>query len=300
MKAVDSLLTGLIDYAGLFPPASQEMRPAIEGYAALRSGPDRSALGRFILPVARLSEFEEQARDLLPRGAEPWLLSVLVPEDVRTAGERMLKFNCHHWSGSEDGHAIIDVAELKASSVEEIERQHEELPGFFTRYFEIPLARDVDSLVRAIGRVGARAKVRTGGVRSDAIPPARELIAFMAACQREQVPFKATAGLHHAIRGSYNLTYEPNSATGTMYGFLNVFLAAALLRAGESEATALAALEEGDPSAFAFSDDAVAWRGHRISNADVRAMRERFAISFGSCSFREPVDELTQLISAHA
>jgi hypothetical protein len=80
-----------------------------------------------------------------------------------------------------------------------------------------------------------------------------------------------------------------------MYGFLNVFTAAALLYSGESEETALAVVEETDPSAFRFEDDAIEWRGKRVTTAQILASRAELAISFGSCSFREPVDELAHL-----
>jgi hypothetical protein len=159
-------------------------------------------------------------------------------------------------------------------------------------YFEIPTKGDVSPLVKAIAGAGARAKIRTGGVTPESIPPAAEVIDFIVACRRESVPFKATAGLHHPIRGSYRLTYEPDSPIGTMYGFLNVFVASALIYAGESEDAATAALEETDPAAFAFEDEAIAWRGKRIPAEQIEESRLEFAISFGSCSFREPVDEL--------
>jgi len=294
LKSVDALVAGLVDYAGLFPPASEDMRPALESYASYFQGPDKTALGRFIVPV---QELEEVGRDLMPRGSRtaPWRLSVLVAEDVRAASEEMQKFNCRHSSESKDGRAVIDVAELKASTVDEIGHQRRDLPTAFTPYFEIPITGDVSPLVNAIAQVGARAKVRTGGVTPEAFPPAEAVIRFIAACQREAVPFKATAGLHHPIRGEYRLTYEPGGPSGMMYGFLNVFLAAALLYGGESEATAVAALEESDASAFQFSDDAIQWRGKRIAAEQILAARSEFAISFGSCSFREPVDELAHL-----
>lgn len=302
MKSVEALLEGLVDYAGLFPPASEDMRTAAESYASYLAGPDRKALGRLIVPYARLAEFEEAARELMPRGdgAEPWHLSVLVGLNTSAAADAMPRFNCHHWSGSEGGHAIIDAVELKAATVEEIETQSRQLPKFFQQYFEIPLSGNVASLVKAIARVGARAKVRTGGTERSAFPAARDLLSFLVACQRENVAFKATAGLHHPIRGSYRLTYQPNSESGTMYGFLNLFVAASLLHKGEAEATVLAALEESDARGFEFSDGAIAWKGHRIDSSELRGIRSAFAISFGSCSFREPIDELTRLISQHA
>jgi len=297
VKAVDALLSGLVDYAGLFPPASEGMREALENYAFYREGEDYAALGRFIVPIARLREMADAGRDLLPRGpgSEPWHLSLLVSGDVRGAGEEMLSFNSHHASGSTDGHAVIDVAELKASTVDEIERQESELPRGFTTYFEIPIAGDVSPLVRAIALAGARAKVRTGGVTPESIPPAKEVIDFIVACRNEGIPFKATAGLHHPIRGSYRLTYAPDSPVGTMYGFLNVFVASALVSEGEPEDVAIAALEESDRHAFAFEDDAITWRGKRITAGQIEASRRMLAISFGSCSFREPIDELAPL-----
>jgi hypothetical protein len=297
MNAIDALLSGLIDYAGLFPPASEGMREALENYASYLASDDRSALGRFIVPISRLKELEDAGGGLMPRdpGSEPWRLSVLVAGDVRAAGEEMLRFNSRHGSGWNEGHAVIDVVELKASTVDDIERQRSDLPTSFTAYFEIPIKGDVSPLVQAIARVRARAKVRTGGVTPDSIPAAADIIGFIAACRREGVSFKATAGLHHPIRGPYKLTYEPDSPVGTMYGYLNVFVASALLCTGESEATATAALEESDRRAFVFEDDAILWRHKRILAEQIEASRREFAISFGSCSFREPIDELRPL-----
>jgi hypothetical protein len=302
VKAVDALLAGLVDYAGLFPPSSEDMADAVENYASYRSSEDRSMLGRFIVPVSRLEELEDAGGSMMPRGRdeEPWRLSVLVAGDVRAAAAEMRSFNSRHQSGSSAGNALIDVAELKAGTTDEIARQSAELSDSFALYFEIPIAGDVAPLVQAIARAGARAKIRTGGVTPQTIPPPDQVISFIAACRRERVPFKATAGLHHPIRGSYKLTYEPNSPIGTMYGFLNVFVAAALIHSGESRETGIAALQESDPSTFTFEDDAIVWRDKRISADQIAASRRGLAISFGSCSFREPIDELAPLILARS
>lgn len=297
MRSVDALMNGLIDYAGLFPPAGEDMRPALENYASYLGGPDRRALGRFIVPFSRLRELEDAGGDLMPRGKDsaPWHVSVLVSEDARAAGEEILRFNERHSSRSKHGHALIDVVELKATTPDQVQHQRRDLPNSLTAYFEIPLAADVTPLVHTIGRAGARAKMRTGGVTREAFPPAEQIIDFIVACARETVPFKATAGLHHPIRAERPLTYEPDSPRGVMYGFLNVFLAAALVYAGESHQTALSALEESDAGAFAFEDAAIVWRDHRVTADQMAASRTEFAIAFGSCSFREPVDEVAQL-----
>jgi hypothetical protein len=297
LKSVDALLAGLVDYAGLFPPAGEDMRPALENYASYLASDDRGALGRFIVPISRLGELEEEGRDLMPRGkaVPPWLLSVLVAEDVRAAAGEISKFNRRYSSGSKTGRAVIDVAELKASTPGDIAHQRSDLPSSFTAYFEIPVPGDISTLVAAIASAGARAKIRTGGITPEAFPRSEAVIDFIAACQRAAVPFKATAGLHHPLRGEYRLTYEPDSPKWVMYGYLNVFIAATLLYAGEREGVALELLEENDPAAFGFEDDAIVWRDKRVTTEDILASRSRFAISFGSCSFREPIDELAHL-----
>jgi hypothetical protein len=297
LKSVDALITGLVDYAGLFPPAGEDMRRSLERYASYLEGPDRLALGRFIVPISRLKELEDSGSDLMQPGdsSEPWRLSVLVADDVRGAAAEMLEFNDRHSPESGAGRAVIDVVELKASTVNEIGHQRNDLPGRFIAYFEIPTGSDVSPLVKAIATAGARAKIRTGGITPEAFPRAERIVDFLSACKHEGVAFKATAGLHHAVRGEYRLTYEPGSPKAMMYGFVNLFVAAALLYTGESEETALASLEESEPSAFSFSDDAVQWREKRIALEQVVKFRSRFGVSFGSCSFREPVDELAAL-----
>jgi hypothetical protein len=219
-------------------------------------------------------------------------LSVVLGADLPADVERLRAFSDHasseHWWGG------VDAVELRASTPEAIADAMRVLPDGVERYVEIPVTGDPAPLVRAIGDAGAFAKVRTGGTTADAFPSSDRVVRFLATCLREAVPFKATAGLHHPLRGEYPLTYEPGSACGRMYGFLNVFLATALLAAGLDEVDARRLLEESDPSAVTFSRTEVAWRNHRLS-VDHLAESRRFLTSFGSCSFREPIDDLTVL-----
>src|SRR4051812_15545083 len=93
-RALETLLAGLVDYAGLFPPAAEKMRKALENYAGYLEGGDARALGRFIVPVSRLEEMERYASDLLPRdGGEAWHLSALLGHDIRADIEQVAAFN---------------------------------------------------------------------------------------------------------------------------------------------------------------------------------------------------------------
>ena len=142
---------------------------------------------------------------------------------------------------------------------------------------------------------GARAKIRTGGITPEAFPRAAEIAKFLLTCAEHNVPFKATAGLHHPLRCHRPLTYSPDGPSGWMFGFLNVFLAAALARQGLSQDLLEQLLLEESPRALQLSDAQITWAGHTLNVEEIAAARREFAISFGSCSFEEPVADLKSL-----
>lgn len=300
MPAMDApillpLLAGGIDYAGLFPPAALDLPTAVANYAAYEAGPDAWALGRFVLPAARLPELEEAAESLAPRRpSAPWRLSVLVgpmaDAEIRALGE----FNCAHAADSAAA-LVVDVVEARADAPAAIDRLLGAVPDWLQAYVEVPLDPDPAPLVAAIARHGGRAKMRTGGIIPDAVPPADLVVRFIRACTELGVPFKATAGLHHPLRGEYPMTYAPDSPRGTMFGYLNLFLAAAFVRAGMPDADARRLLEERSADALVMTPDAIEWRGRRLRKADVNAARAEGIAAFGSCSFTEPMDELRRL-----
>jgi hypothetical protein len=296
-QALEVLLAGVVDYAGLFPPASLGMAAAVESYAQYLDDPDRRLLGRFVVPVVRLREFDDAASHLLPRGegSTPWRLSALPGPDVTADIDLALKFNCRHWSGSEIGHAVIDVLEIRALVPDEIHAAASRMPPQLTAFFEVPISSDPLPLVNAIKQNGAFAKARTGGVSADAFPDAKNVARFMVRCRDARVAFKLTAGLHHPLRAEYRLTYADDTPRGTMFGYLNMFVAATLAWHGASESTVLAALLATSAQDFRFGDESLEFRGHAVPTDVVRDARDNFIISFGSCSFREPVDDLATL-----
>jgi hypothetical protein len=296
MSALRALLRESIDYAGLFPPAGLGMAEAVANYAAYRRGPHAWALGRFVLPAGRLVELEQAAEDLLPRSpsSDRWRIAALLGADAARELDAVGEFNSRH-AADGAGAAAVDTVEAKAESSEAVERLLARIPSYLLPYVEIPIGRDPAPLAAAVASAGGRLKVRTGGVTADAFPSSADLARFIRAARDAGVPFKATAGLHHPLRAEYRLTYEPGGACGTMFGFLNLFLAAAFVRAGGDDDDVARLLEERDPRAFRFDGEEVEWRGQRLDQDAIRRARDEVIISFGSCSFTEPIGDLQSL-----
>ena len=294
MTALRPLLAGSIDYAGLFPPAALGMTDAVANYAAYRESDAAWALGRFVVPVARLAEFEAAAatRPASSPGRKPWRISVLLgadpAADVRAIGD----FNRRQAAGTG---MLVDVVEAKAASVDAITALLHALPAYLQPYVEIPVDSDPAPLIAAIAEVRGGAKIRTGGVTADAFPGSADVVRFIAACVAARVPFKATAGLHHPLRAVYPLTYADDSPRGPMFGFLNVFLASVSMVQGLDASVATRLLEESSPTSLRLNNGAIEWEGQRFGKSAIERARSTAIAAFGSCSFTEPIGDLTAL-----
>ncbi len=280
------MFEGLIDYAGLFPPAKLAMDPAVEEYLHERDGRFAPMLGRFIVPASRIDE-------LLAVLTQPIPVSVIVDAgtDPRTwmanassIGERLAALR------SGETRISIDVLEVPLPPLLSLRESYDasigqwamiaeryglrDLPAFVEIPRDARYAEQLPGAIAALARYGLGAKVRCGSVDGDA-PSPETLARFIALSAEESVPFKATAGLHHPVR-------HYNGAAGyTMHGFLNVLAAAARAHDGIDEVERILAAE--NDAAF-----------RALTPAEVAAGRARF-ISYGSCSFSEPVEDLIAL-----
>lgn len=298
MKSIRTLLANIVDYAGLFPPAKLDMAPTVANYARYRAGSDAWMLGRLVVPVARFDEFERAAESLLPRVDGPvhddaWAITAL----TAAAGEAgfaadiaaIERFNDRH-AEEGAGAAYVDCIEVKATTAADIDQALDLVPDEVYPYFEIAADSDPRGCIAALAGLDAGAKIRTGGIAANAHPTGEDVARFILSCARAEVPFKATAGLHHPLR------HHAADVGCKQHGFLNVFVGAGLAQLGrvdEAELTEL--LHDEAKDAFSAADDGVAWRGRRLTVGELRSVRDRFAHAFGSCSFEEPLADLRSL-----
>jgi hypothetical protein len=237
------VLDRLIDHAALFPPASMSLDVALDEDRAARESEAAALIGRFVVPAGLLQELPDD---------RPALSVVLSgPEDAA-----LLR-------GVEGVEAVESVLDSSRPRPQDLLAAYRELePLGVETYLELVLDdgwRDsLPATIGAIAALGARVKLRCGGAYT---PSVEQVALVVAACRDAGVPFKCTAGLHHAMR------------RGEEHGFLNILAATTAPNARLEEVLAeedFAALDLDSPDRSLFT-------------------------SFGSCSWREPVDDLEAL-----
>jgi hypothetical protein len=307
-----ALLTGIIDYAGLFPPARLPLDQAVRNYGRYRNEPQSWMLGKFVCPAVRLDEIGPMLKQLDPAGPRV-ALSCLgrgviqgneLVSSVRADLELIRSFRERHGKESD-----LDVYETKLPA-QILSGQPVQVAGLLTgvanllattaltAFFEFPLdqhwQRSAAALGEALAKLGtARGrrphgmKIRCGGQEPKDFPSAEQLAGIIHLCRERGIPLKATAGLHQPLR-------HPDPELGvTMHGFLNVFAAAVLSHANRlSEDEIREVLLDVDASNFVFDDESFQRKGHSTSTEQIVEARRHFIISFGSCSFDEPGEAL--------
>ena len=269
--ARSALLGRLIDHAPTFPPASMSVPDAAAEDRRARESPYGWMLARFVCPASKLEALGRE----MPWAGAPGLSVVLDTDDLAEL-ER-----------AADAGAPIEAVELRIpeplpssdSLAEKASRLH------WTPYFELTLGerwRDtVPEAVGAVARAGGRVKLRCGG---ETVPSVEQVALVITACRDADCVFKATAGLHHPIR------------RGSEHGFLNLLAAVTFAHGDEAGPSDLEpVLAEEDPQGFSVAADGIAVHERRAGRAEIAAARERLFAGVGSCSWREPVEDLRAL-----
>jgi hypothetical protein len=296
-----ALMAGAVDYAGLFPPAQLPLADALAEYRRALVGADAWMLGRFIVPAVQLPALADAVvRDA--HDGRGWTVSAIVREHMDEDAAAVQAFN----QRAAHLHVRVDTIECRPSSPSGRGSSHgitwlaKTFSPAFTVHVEVGVGPTAPDDLRVVARHQLRAKVRTGGLAPDAFPAPASLVAFIESARDVAVPFKATAGLHHAMRGAYPLSDEIGAQSATMHGFVNLMLATATVGERLPTTTAAALLTRTDPSALVFDDERVRWGDVELSIDAIGRMREAQCVSFGACSFREPADEYRRFDRSHA
>jgi hypothetical protein len=267
----------LVDDAAIFPPGLAPLPDAVEAHVAHLASGHADLVGPFIVDAARL----EALGALAPEGLAA---SVVVPSPgqvpgvVETAGRAGLTL-----AGLEvrlDAAEAPEAPEAQAAQVAEIAAT---APAGVPTYVEAPrpTAAAWPAVLTAVAEHGLRLKFRTGGTEAAAFPSEEEVAGWITGAVAAGVPFKCTAGLHHAVR-------HTGPETGfEHHGYLNVLLATARATAGDDAPAVAAALALRDPDALVAALEELA--DERLARA-----RDSFT-SYGSCSILEPLEDLTDL-----
>jgi hypothetical protein len=281
---------GLIDYAGLFPPASLDMAAATGGYRTARTSPHGWLVDRFIVPASRLEELASHLTGSMAPGEVPWRLSVIA--DI---GE------FPSFAGTHTAIAAYATEMSIASPVELVEAKLPAQPtdldvgeaaagfgrGGAVAFFEMPpgeLPLDTLDAARSQRDVALGAKLRCGGATADAFPTPQRVAEFIAGCVARGLPFKCTAGLHHPVR-------HVAPETGFVHhGFLNIVAASLAAAAGSFDLVDI--ISDGDPGSFAVGRSGVTWRGSTFGVTAIESVRSGGFVGYGSCDFDEPVADL--------
>ncbi|GCD88648.1 hypothetical protein [Nocardioides sp. LS1] len=267
---VPPLFAGLCDDAAVFPPGNLPLADAVPAHAQHRAAAYAPMVGAFVLAAKDLEGLASLVASLAPRS---FRLSLTVP--LRQVAAAVGYVDALAAAQLESVEVALPDDARPAEVVPSLERAlgDRSVPVFV----ELPRDERRAKLVDALLGTGLMAKLRTGGVRADLYPDESELAAAVASLAAAGVPFKATAGLHHAVRNTDRQTgFE-------QHGFLNLLTAsgAVLDGAGVDELANLLADRDGTRVA-----DRV-----RTLPAEVR---DTFR-SFGTCSITEPVEELAGL-----
>jgi hypothetical protein len=292
-----ALLTRSIDYAGMFPPCSLELEPALKNQAECIRSAESWMLSAFVLSLSKFGNLAP----LLAQFDKHHLLriSALGPK-TDNAKDFLTELK-----SVVEGIAALQKQAVDLASVAQLEMvmpQDVDLAGLNEAaatvanlkvqcFWEAP-AESAEKAITLIARAKQAMfgyKLRTGGVTADSFPSSIQIARAILASTKHHVPMKFTAGLHHPIR-----QFRDEVKT-EMHGFLNV-LGAGVLSAEHhwDEAQTIEMLEDQRAASFEFHDTVFAWRDWEITLDRIKA-RRKFVTSFGSCSFDEPREDLRAL-----
>ncbi|HET9254204.1 MAG TPA: hypothetical protein VFO16_03250 [Pseudonocardiaceae bacterium] len=268
------LLARLVDDAGLFPPSGVSVPEVVKAHLAARRAPYAGLIGFLLCPISRLGAVVSALRKARP--VRPVTLSLVadtglggLPKAISTALDNSKLFDLRMVEvpapSDVDANWLVQLTEFVPDDVVRVVEPRRGRPEWL-------------SGVRRVAEAGCWPKLRCGGTSVESFPTVEEVADFLAIATGTGAPFKATAGLHHAVR-------HHDQRTGlTHHGLLNMLIGTAHAISGSSAHEALRCTDAA----------ALAAEASALSKDTSRVVREVFACT-GSVSVTDPVTDLTRL-----
>jgi len=316
-KSIRAFTTQIIDYAGLFPPAKLTLDEAFRNYIEYKNGEYNRLLSHFICPVKLLSDLQSLFKDNFFPNSEINLSVLGRGGHNETDFKKNFDDDLKYWKNFNSnynntiktnlfeiklpdelitGHDEKKISEFIDYIFDNIEKQiSHPVFVFFEGHLGTEWKKNIKSLVEGIKiqnnkNNNSGFKFRTGGVEQYSFPTSEQIAFCIRECVDREITMKCTAGLHHPFRH-----YDKNIDT-MMHGFINVFGAGIIaLRHNISNLGLKNILSDEDSKNFIFTDDYFSWKDWKISIEDIEFARKELMISFGSCSFDDPVNDLRSL-----
>lgn len=295
LDARTAAFAALVDYAGLFPPASLSMSKAVAQYARHRSESDAWVVGRFLCRSSQLSELAAVATSTFEKGEAPWSVGVIFDLPPGESAALGIDFEAEMDPAISISAAEAKLTEPTTDSIDALLNAMVSVAPDVVPFVEVDRSFSITLQIELVAdslesrrRVGG-AKLRCGGTAVDQFPSPREVAEFLIAVTNRRLPFKATAGLHRPIRHfDAELGIE-------RHGFINILMAAAIAESGSDVNTVEEVIADSDPDNFSISAVFASWRGHEVSGSALRRVRRSGFVAYGSCDLDEPIGALKQL-----
>ena len=292
LDARTASFAALIDYAGLFPPASLDMADAVAAYREARKSRARWVAGRFLCQASRLEELAGVMMATFTTGEAPWEVGVIFDMDPGRAASLAQTFHAEMQPAAVVASAEAKPAEPTTASLDMLVRTLVSIQPEVVPFIEVvqPCAFEdqIGTVAEALGQLGRVGGVtlRCGGSDASMFPEPSTVGSFILSATNAKLPFKTTAGLHRPTR------YFDADLDTWRHGFVNILVAAAAAEAGHPIEKLTDIIAEADTDAFKISTAFVTWRDLSIPGPAMRRVRTQGFVGFGSCDFFEPIAAL--------
>jgi hypothetical protein len=295
MKAsLKNFMTGLIDYAGLFPPASLDIQTVLDNYTAYLESEEGWMLGRCILPALQLyrvtfhpgfrcsvivspaipQEEYDQLLNFSTMKGRVEMVETHLPEDINSP---------EHFSD----HFLQLHSKLRQAGLQDVQLfvEAKNVVHAAAAIASFNKSRSGGEVIRYAGY-----KLRCGGMEKQVFPPPEKVAEVISICREHEIPIKFTAGMHLPFR-NYSADIKV-----MQHGFVNIFAAALLCwSCNLSIKEIIECLRDETAGHFQFKNESFSWKNKMIPVSELKRLRQNKVISFGSCSFTEPVEGLRSL-----